>query len=79
MKIETAIKKANFNDLVQISSNVTPTVTFWGTKWINVVGYNGKAPIDSLSARVAVFLLGNMFLIYLSVNSLKVCFLDSAV
>jgi hypothetical protein len=52
MKIETTIKKADFNDLVQISSNVTPILSFWGVSRINVAGYQGIAPIDSLAAKV---------------------------
>ena len=52
MKLETAIRKADFTDLVQITSNVTPILTFWGTRYIKVVGYQDRAPIDSLAARV---------------------------
>ena len=52
MKLEAAIKKADFNDLVKITSNLTPILTFWGTRYIKVVGYQDRAPIDSLAARV---------------------------
>ena len=52
MKIEIAIKNADFNQLNNISANAIPSYSFWGTRSIQAVGYEGKAPIDSLTSRV---------------------------
>ena len=52
MKIETTIKEAGFNELSQITSAATPTLSFLGTRRIQVVGYEDRAPIDSLAERV---------------------------
>ena len=53
MKIETGVKSADFNSLVQISSaTATTTLSFWGTRRIKAVGYDNRAPIDSLAGRV---------------------------
>lgn len=52
MKIEPTIKEANFNSLFQITSAATPILSFWGTRRIQVVGYEGRAPIDSLAERI---------------------------
>ena len=52
MNIIEAIKNADFNQLNNISSHAIPSYSFWGIRTFQAVGYEGKAPIDSLAYRV---------------------------
>ncbi len=52
MKIETAIKNANFDELHNIASKANPVLSFWGVRSIQVIGFKDIGSIDFLAGRL---------------------------